>query len=191
MMKYSLILVFASLSLCAFAQQKQFTLDERGKYVYYEVVDVKTSKDSLVLRAENFIKLNKKSFVKSTLTDSSITSDGKMIVDKTILVASHPSGEVNYAFNFEARDGKYRYWITDLEYIPYNRDRYGNYVPTTNIATPLEKTPGKLSAGAWKDILESVYTKAEKLGENFKKALSTIQVKTQTKKIESVSTRKW
>lgn len=191
MMKYSLILIFASVSLCAFAQQKQFTLDERGKYVYYEVVDTKTSKDSLVLRAENFIKLNKKSFLKSTLTDSSITSDGKMIVDKTILVASHPSGEVNYAFNFEARNGKYRYWITNMEYIPYNRDRYGNYVPTTNIATPLEKIPGKLSVGAWKDILESVYTKAEKLGENFKKALSTIQVKTQTKKIESVSTRKW
>jgi len=191
MMKYSLILFFASLSFCAFAQQKQFTLDERGKYVYYEVVDTKTSKDSLVLRAENFIKLNKKSFVKSTLTDSSVTSDGKMIVDKTILVASHPSGEVNYAFNFEARNGKYRYWITDLEYIPYNRDRYGNYVPTTNIATPLEKTPGKLSAGAWKDILESVYTKSEKLGENFKKALLTSQVKTQVKKTESISTRKW
>lgn len=191
MMKYSLILFFTSLSLCAFGQQKQFTLDERGKYVYYEVVDTKTSKDSLVLRAENFIKLNKKSFVKSTITDSSITSDGKMIVDKTILVASHPSGEVNYVFSFEARNGKYRYWITDLEYIPYNRDRYGNYVPTTTIATPLEKTPGKLSAGAWKDIVESVYTKAEKLGENFKKALSTSQVKTQTKKVESISTRKW
>ena len=190
-MKYSLILFFTSLSLCAFGQQKQFTLDERGKYVYYEVVDTKTSKDSLVLRAENFIKLNKKSFVKSTITDSSITSDGKMIVDKTILVASHPSGEVNYVFSFEARNGKYRYWITDLEYIPYNRDRYGNYVPTTTIATPLEKTPGKLSAGAWKDIVESVYTKAEKLGENFKKALSTSQVKTQTKKVESISTRKW
>ncbi|WP_421942718.1 hypothetical protein [Pedobacter sp.] len=191
MMKYNLILFFASLSLCAFAQQKQFTLDERGKYVYYEVIDTKTSKDSLVLRAENFIKLNKKSFIKSTLTDSSITSDGKMIVDKTILVASHPSGEVNYIFNFEARNGKYRYWITDLEYIPYNRDRYGNYVATTTIATPLEKTPGKLSAGAWKDIVESVYTKSEKLGENFKKALSTSQVKTQTKKTESISTRKW
>ncbi|MDN3586765.1 hypothetical protein QWY86_08815 [Pedobacter aquatilis] len=191
MMKYSLLLFFTFLSLCGFTQQKQFTLDERGKYVYYEVVGTKINRDSLVLRAENFIKLNKKSFIKSILTDSSITSEGKMIVDKTILVASHPSGEVNYTFNFEARNDKYRYWITDLEYIPYNRDRYGNYVPTTTIATPLEKTPGKLSAGAWKDIVESVYVKAEKLGENFKKVLATSQVKTLIKKTESISTKKW
>lgn len=190
-MKYGLILFFSFLSLCGFAQQKQFTLDERGKYVYYEVVDVKINKDSLVQRAEHFVKNNKKLFLKSILTDSSITSEGKMIVDKTILVASHPSGEVNYSFNFEARDGKYRYWITDLAYIPYNRDRYGNYVPTTNIGTPLEKTPGKLSAGAWKDIVESVYAKAVKLGDNFKKALATAQQEVQPKKAESISTRKW
>ncbi|WP_316734431.1 DUF4468 domain-containing protein [Pedobacter aquatilis] len=190
-MKYSLVLFFSFLSLCGFAQQKQFTLDERGKYVYYEVVDVKINKDSLVQRAENFTKINKKSFLKSILTDSSIISEGRMIIDKTILVASHPSGEVNYTFNFEARDGKYRYWITDLTYIPYNRDRYGNYVATTNIATPLEKTPGKLSAGAWKDITETVYAKAVKLGENFKKTLATAQVVAQPRKAESISTKKW
>ncbi|WP_231463174.1 hypothetical protein [Pedobacter sp. Leaf132] len=190
-MKYSLILLFSILLSSAFAQQKQFTVDERGKYVHYEVVETKVGKDSLVSRAERFIKSNKRSFTKFTKTDSSVTSNGKMIIDKTILVASHPSGEVNYVFNFEAREGKYRYWITDLEYIPYNRNRYGNYVATTNIATPLEKAPGKLSAGTWKDILESVYSKATSLGENFKKTLATVQVENQPKKAQSISTKKW
>ncbi|MFC4211481.1 DUF4468 domain-containing protein [Pedobacter lithocola] len=191
-MKYLFILFIAIISLKVSAQQKQFPLDDRGKFIYYEVVDVKTtSKDSLMMRANTFLNSYKKSIVKESSTDTSIIAKGKMIIDKTILVAGHPSGEVNYNLNFEARDKKYRFWLTDFEYIPYQRDRYGNYVASTKIGTVLEQTPGKLNAGEWKDILESAYNKTNKLAEGFKKALATNSTDKQKTKVNTVSTKKW
>ncbi|RNL50972.1 DUF4468 domain-containing protein [Pedobacter jejuensis] len=191
-MKYLFILFIAIISFKVSAQQKQFPLDDSGKFIYYEVVDVKTTpKDSLLMRANTFLNADKKSIVKQNSTDSSITAKGKMVIDKTILVAGHPSGEVNYILNFEARDKKYRYWLSDFEYIPYQRDRYGNYVATTKVGTALEKTPGKLNAGEWKDILESAYNKTAKFAENFKKALATNIVDKQKTKANTVSTKKW
>ncbi|RZL38672.1 MAG: DUF4468 domain-containing protein [Pedobacter sp.] len=190
-MKYRLVLFVVLFSFKLSAQQKQFSSDDNGKFIYYEVVEKATGKDSLLLRANIFIDLYKKTIKKHSTTDTSIIAKGVMVIDKTILVASHPSGEVNYKLTFEARDNKYRFWLTDFEYIPYGRDRYSNYVPTTKIATPLEKTPGKLSAGEWKDIVEAAYNKTAKFAENFKKALATNQTEKQKKKAGTISTKKW
>ncbi|WP_316831026.1 hypothetical protein [Pedobacter aquatilis] len=190
-MRFYLVLLLALPLIKVSAQQKQFTTDDNGKFIYYEVVTPATGKDSLMLRANAFIDFYKKSIKKQAATDTSITAKGITVIDKTILVASHPSGEVSYHFVFEARNKKYRFWLTDFEYIPYGRDRYGNYVATTNIATPLERTPGKLSAGEWKDILESAYAKTAKFAENFKKALAVNPTEKPKKKTETISTKKW
>jgi len=190
-MQYRLVLLLALLSFKLSAQQKQFSSDDNGKFIYYEVVEKAAGKDSLLIRANTFIDLYQKSIKKQRTTDTSIIAKGVMVIDKTILVASHPSGEVNYKFTFEAREKKYRFWLTDFEYIPYGRDRYSNYVPTTTIATPLDKTPGKLSAGEWKDIVEAAYSKTAKFAENFKKALATSQAEKPKKKTSTISTKKW
>jgi hypothetical protein len=192
-MKYPILLVFTLISLNVLAQQKQFPLDERGKYIYYEIADAKTTnKDSLLFRAKYFINtLYKKSIKQESLTDSSILAKGKVIIDKTILVAGHPTGEVSYNLTFEARDKKYRFWLTDFEYIPYQRDRYGNYVPSTKIGTALEKVTGKLSSAEWKDIVESAYNKVSKIAADFKKSLATNQIESPKKKTETISTKKW
>ncbi|RZK84776.1 MAG: hypothetical protein EOO98_16520, partial [Pedobacter sp.] len=34
-------------------------------------------------------------------------------------------------------------------FIPYQRDRYGNFVASTTVGIPLESNPGKLNAGEW------------------------------------------
>ena len=190
-MQYRLVLLLALLSFKLSAQQKQFSSDDNGKFIYYEVVEKAVGKDSLLIRANTFIDLYQKSIKKQSITDTSVIAKGVMVIDKTILVASHPSGEVNYKFTFEAREKKYRFWLTDFEYIPYGRDRYSNYVPTTTIATPLEKTPGKLSAGEWKDIVDAAYSKTAKFAENFKKALATSQAEKPKKKTSTISTKKW
>lgn len=190
-MQYRLVLFLAFLSFKLSAQQKQFSSDDNGKFIYYEVVERAAEKDSLLLRANNFIDLYKKTIKKQRSTDTSIVAKGVTVIDKTILVASHPSGEVSYRFTFEARDKKYRFWLTDFEYIPYGRDRYSNYVPTTSIATPLEKTPGKLTAGEWKDVVEAAYNKTSKFAENFKKALATDPAEQPKRKTNTISTKKW
>ncbi|MEH3112702.1 DUF4468 domain-containing protein [Pedobacter terrae] len=192
-MKYIILGIFTIFTVNLSAQQKQFSKDDNGKFIYYQVVDSQSvSKDSLLQRARSFVTgVYKKSMKLEGSTDSSILAMGTLEIDKTILVASHPSGEVSYNFVFEVRQGKYRFWLTDMLFIPYQRDRYGNFVPTTTIGTPLERTPGKLGVGAWKDILNSTYNKVEKLGAEFKKYLATNRIEKTKKKAETISTKKW
>lgn len=193
-MKYFLFIVLATFSISLAAQQKQFSKDDSGKFIYYQVVDSQAvAKDTLLQRAKTFVNvLYKKTMKPESVSDSSISAKGTMVIDKTILVAGHPSGEVSYQFVCEVRNGKYRFWLTDMQFIPYQRDRYGNFVATTQIGTPLERTPGKLSAGAWKDILNSTYTKVEKFGAEFKKFMATSRVVAPAKKKpETISTKKW
>ena len=124
-------------------------VDERGKLIYYEVVTVKTPADSLRMRALAFIKKQKELKYKKTSGDTGFVATGKLIINKTLLVMSHPSGEVLYNFEAEVKSGKYRFWLTDFEFIPYQRDRYGNFVASTTVGIPLENNPGKLNAGEW------------------------------------------
>lgn len=193
MKKYLVLIILLTTFAKLSAQQKQLPLDDRGKYIYYEVVDVKTvNKDSLLHRASYFVnQVYKKSMKQESTTDSSILANGTLVIDKTLLVAGHPSGEVKYNFSVEIRSGKYRFWLTDFEYIPYQRDRYGNFVAATNIGTPLEKAPGKLNSGQWKDVLGGVSVKATKFGEDFKKFLATSRLEKAKKKEETISTKKW
>ena len=192
-MKYIILIFLVAFSIDLSAQQKQFSKDDNGKFIYYKVVDSQlVSKDTLLQRAKSFVNVAyKKSMTQETVTDSSVLAKGTMVIDKTILVAGHPSGEVSFNFVFEARKGKYRFWLTDLLFIPYQRDRYGNFVAATKIGVPLERTPGKLSAGAWKDILNSAYNKIEKFGDDLKKYLATNRVEKAKKKTETISTKKW
>ncbi|RZK21624.1 MAG: DUF4468 domain-containing protein [Pedobacter sp.] len=192
-MRYLLAIALSVFITNLSAQEKQFSKDENGKFIYYKVVDSQViSKTILLERAKNFvISANKKTMKFENDTDSSVLAKGKMVIDKTILVAGHPSGEVSYEFVFEAREGKYRYWLTNFEYIPYQRDRYGNFVATTTIGTPLEKSADKLNAGSWKDIQASTYAKVSKFGDSFKKFLATDKKNPEPVKKETVSTKKW
>lgn len=192
-MRYAFALILSIFITSLSAQEKQFPMDEDGKFIYYKVVDSQVLDKAILLeRAKNFIQsANKKTMRLESSTDTSILAKGKMVIDKTILVAGHPSGEVNYNFVMEVRAGKYRYWLTDFEYIPYQRDRYGNFVATTNIGTPLEKPADRLNSGTWKDIQASTYVKVSKFGESFKKFIATDTKTAAPVKKESISTRKW
>lgn len=156
-----------------FGQDKPLSNDDRGKLIYYEVVTANDiAKDSLAARTAEFLKKSAKSLkVNSAATDSLIHASGKMIINKTALVLSRPSGEVLYNFYAEARDGKYRFWLTDFNFIPYQRDRYGNFVPSTTVGTPLEKKPGKLNGAEWAGYVKATTREANLFALRFKKAL--------------------
>lgn len=192
-MKYGLLLVITLFSITLSAQQKQFAMADDGKFIYYKVVDSqKISKDVLLQRAKDFVATQKKTLQSENQTDSSLTAKGKLVIDKTVLVVGHPSGEITYHLTFEARDAKYRFWLTDFKFIPYQRDRYGNFVAIANIGSPLEKKVDKLTAGEWKDIQAAAYLKVEKLAESLKKFLATdATVKKTSKPVETISTKKW
>lgn len=190
-------LVFISLFLLCktcFAQTP-FATDERGKYIYYEVVELTgVKKDSLINRAAYFFKnLDKKDVqILGSASDSVINARGKFVISRTSAMLSHPSGEMSYNFVAEIKNGKYRYWLTDFRFTPYQRDRYGNFVPVTGVSTPLEKSPGKLNAAVWKDYMKDAAEDAKEFGAKFKEQMATsAPVKPTERSVAPISGGKW
>jgi hypothetical protein len=150
--------------------ESSLPVDERGKLIYYEVVNLKdVSKDSLKTRTLDYIKKNSTLLkFEKIVGDTAFFAIGKMIISKTVLVMSHPSGEIMYDFQVELKQGKYRFWLTNFSFIPYQRDRYGNFVPNTTIGIPLENESGKLNATQWKEYKTQTTAFAKDFAAKFK-----------------------
>ncbi|MDR6785372.1 hypothetical protein ABIE26_004082 [Pedobacter africanus] len=193
-MKILPLLVLVLFAGVAIGQDKPLSNDERGKFIYYEVVSLRdVSAEALNTRAAGFLNSATKAFKITAESDSAIQAGGKMVIHKTALVLSRPSGEVKYNFYAETRDGKYRFWLTDFEFIPYQRDRYGNFVASTNIGTPLERKPGKLNAAEWAGYIKATTREANLLAARFKSAMadSTAANGLAVKNTPVISTQKW
>ncbi len=153
-MKFILAYLFLiGISSFALAQSELLPIDERGKFIYYELVEAKgLLKDQLKERVNSFLKGSFKDLkLKTVQGDTIFVCTGKLIINKTLLVMSHPSGEIGYHFQAEVKEGKFRFWLSDFSFVPYQRDRYGNFVATSNKGIPLENTPSKLNSSQWKE----------------------------------------
>jgi hypothetical protein len=177
-----------------FAQEKALAVDEQGKLIYYEIVEAgNTPKDSLISRAQAFFLANTRELKLNTVKgDTQAEASGKMLISKNTSGISRPYGEVAYQFYVEVKEGKYRFWLTDFNFVPYMRDRYGNFVPSTTIGTPLEREPGKLRAAEWSEYQKITAREAKALAERFKKALATrIDTSEAPRPKTTISTNKW
>ncbi len=185
----TLLLLLVSSSFCR-AQADLLPVDEQGKFIYYELVeDPGTTKEQLGERAALFLKKQKDLKLKTIQGDTTFTATGKLIINKTILVMSHPSGEVLYNFEIEVKNGKFRFWLTNFNFTPYQRDRYGNFVANTNKGTALENHPGKLNAAQWKEYQVQTAKYAAQFAQLFKDYM-TAKVDAQAKPKESLVVRK-
>ncbi|RZK39615.1 MAG: hypothetical protein EOO90_18015 [Pedobacter sp.] len=169
------------LLICFLAEAQEFSLptDERGKFILYELVEAKgLSRIEIGKRAYSFLKDGSKVVkLKSNQGDSVYRATGKFIISKTLLVMSHPSGEIVFNFEAEIRDQKFRFWLTDFNFIPYQRDRYGNFVATTAKGTPLERNPGKLNTGQWKEYQLQTAKFAQQFAIDFREYLLLVDDK--------------
>jgi hypothetical protein len=186
-------IIFLSATIASFAQDKPLPVDERGKMIYYEVVaSGKTPADSLLTRARTFLESDKKFKISTSTTDTALAATGKMMISKSALGMARPMGAVDYNFYVEVKEGKYRFWLTDFLFIPYSRDRYGNFVPETNIGVPLEREQGKLRAAEWLGYQKITAREAKAIGDRFKNALATrIYAPENPKPKQTISTKKW
>lgn len=194
-MKFGLNFVFFICSVISVkAQNDEFLpVDELGKFIYYEVVELKAlSKDSLKTKIFQFFKRKDDLVVyKSAQGDTAFSASGKFVISKTLLAMSHPSGEIIFRFEIEIKDRKYRFWLTDFVFIPYQRDRYGNFVPSNPIGTALESTPGKLDAAQWKAYQAQTATYAKALGNKFKAFMATNAPAVASAKEKKVIKKDW
>ena len=163
------LLSFVNFALAQKQTENILPVDERGKLIYLEVVSTKAPVDSLKIRVLNYLKKQNENLkFKSVKGDSIFIATGKLIINKTLLVMSHPSGEVLYNFQAEVKQGKYRFWLTDFSFIPYQRDRYGNFVVSTIVGVPLENNPSKLNAAEWEVYRLQTAKYANELAAKFK-----------------------
>lgn len=170
-MKFKLAFLFViGVSSFCWAQDEILPTDERGKFIYYELVEAKGMlKSEFKERVSSFVKKSGAALkLKTNQGDTLFTASGKLVINKTVLVMSHPSGEVLFHFQVEVKDGRYRFWLTDFTFIPYQRDRYGNFVATTTKGTPLENNPGKLNASQWKEYQTQTTKYAIQIANDFK-----------------------
>lgn len=176
----------------AYGQQVKLALDEHNKYVYYQVVDIPgISADSLY---KNGVYFAGEAYPKNKAAQ--VSNAGIVIKDKFLTYTSivkHENGEMRYTLNIEFKDSKYRYWITDLTFTPYQKDRYGVFVPQNGIDIPLEKASSKVDKKDLDGYIDQTNKFCAQLGEKLKKYMTgeRQQKKPAEQPAKKIVTDKW
>jgi len=175
------------------AQEKVLPVDESGLYTFMEVAEVKGfSKKVLAANIRQFLESNAKILKPETEEgDSVFTARGRMIIHKGSSAIGHPSAAASYTFSVALREGKYRLLMTGFVVTPYERDRYGNFVPTA-VSTPLERTPDALSKPTWVANMAYITAQCRKIADQLKQRMGETlsEAKAGSKKPAAIST-KW
>jgi hypothetical protein len=190
MKKIMLALVFVLFAKITIAQKELLSLDEHNKYIYYQVVDMpRLTADTLNNRALYFFK---KEYPKNKTeaTAEKVTGEGKFITYDGLSVLKHESGEITYQVTIECKNDKYRYWLTTFTFTPYQRDRYGSFVPQRGINIPFENASSKLDKKAVNSTLDQTGIFCKQLGDKLKLAMATSAPKKE-ESIKKVVTDKW
>lgn len=184
--------LFFVISLALAQEISVMPKDETGKYIYYEVVSRTANEDSLKVRAIDFLMKNKKEIkLKSSKETAKVTANGKMVIAKSLAMLSRPTGEITYTFNFEVNTQKYRFWLSDFEFIPYQKDRYGNFVPSTTVGIALETDAKKSNADQWEDYRLQASKYAANFAKRFKDHLAGKLAATKPSPEKKVISKTW
>ena len=153
-----------------FAQQDLLSFDEHNKYIYYQVVDMPgLTADTLHGRGLNFLKaFYPKIKLKTIPGENNISGQGKFLSYSGVSVLKHEKGEIAFQLSIEFKDQKYRYWLTGFIFTPYQRDRYGNFVPQQGIDIPLENILSKFDKKEADDYLNETGTFCKQFGDRLK-----------------------
>jgi hypothetical protein len=189
----NIILLIAGLVISgiASAQKSVLSVDENNKYIYYQVVDMPGfSADSLHRNAVLFMK---ELYPKAK--SGQLTKTGASVKDKFLTYTSlikHESGEMAYALSIECKDGKYRYWLTDFVFTPYEKDRYGVFVPVNGIEIPIEKASSKVAKKDLDDYFDQTEAFCKQIGDKLKKYMAEGRHQPkEDKPVKKIVTDKW
>ncbi|MDO3628784.1 DUF4468 domain-containing protein [Mucilaginibacter sp. BT774] len=190
----TILLLIASLAISAAvnAQKSLLSIDENNKYIYYQVVDMPGIKaDSL---QKNMVLFIKEFYPKEKSLQ--VTNPGASVKDKFLTYTSlvkHENGEMTYALNVECKDGKYRYWVTDFVFTPYEKNRYGMFTPVSGMYITLEKVSDKLPKKDVEGYFEQTGAFCKQLGDKLKKYMAEgkPQQPKENKPVKKIVTDKW
>lgn len=196
MKKLTAVLVFILFAGSAFAQKDSLAFDENNKYIYYQVVQQPgLPVDTLFNRALYFFKTAyPKPALKLDVAEKdkgTLTGSGSFLVSKKSLLTSHEDGSVTFTMRIDIKDGKYRYWLTDFVFNPYQRNRYNAYESIPGIYIPLEKSEGKIEKKDLTAYLNGVLTSGRKTGEKLKEYMLKVSALKKDVGVKKISTKDW
>jgi len=193
MKKFGILGLFCLLSVkFAFCQQDLLSFDEHNKYIFYQVVDMPgLTADSLHERGLHFLKTAYPKTVIKSAEGASVTGSGKFLTYGGVSVMRHEKGEIAYQFNIELKDQKYRFWLTSFVFTPYQRDRYGNFVPETGVDIPLEEITDKLEKKEAEAYLDEAGAFCKQWGDKLKSYMTRAQEEKKEPAARKVVTDKW
>jgi len=178
-----------------YAQKSLLAIDEHNKYIYYQVVDQPgASADSLDKKALGFIK---ESVPKGSLKidgDTGIILKDKLVAYSVLAFAKHESGEIKFTLTIECKNSKYRYWLTDFTFTPYEKNRYGVFVPANGIEIPLEKSSSHVDKKEQEGYLDQTGAFCKQLGDQLKAYMlinQPVTKKPAQQPVKKVVTDKW
>ena len=142
------ILYFNTTSI---GQENIFPFDEAGNILYYEVVETPGNNvEELTKKTREYLKawyeLKDKKFEKVIARKNSYISydqENNSFACKLEYVVypgrflKHAKGAVSYNLIIELKDNKYRYYLNNFVYHPYELNRYGKYVPASGKSVSL------------------------------------------------------
>ena len=192
MKRFFLFLTCLIAAEIANAQKSLLSLDEHNKYIYYQVVDRPgVSADSLQKSVAYFLKdMYPKN--KSAQTTQYATNIKDKFLTYTSLV-KHENGEMAYSLTIECKEGKYRYWLTDFVFTPYEKNRYGVFVPVSGIEIPIENASSKLTQKDVDGYFDQTGAFCKQLGEKLKKYMAEDHSvkKPDQQPVKKIVTDKW
>lgn len=178
-------------ALKGFAQQSLLSFDEHNKYIYYQVDEIPgVPADTLLQRSLKFLKTNypKIAFKQDQLK---MTGSGKFLVYGGASVLRHEQGEFNFEVNLEFKDQKYRFWLTGFVFTPYQRDRYGNFVPQNGIDIPAEQLADKIDKKDAGSYLDEAGLFCKAFGDKLKISLTRAPAQKKAEDTRKVVTDNW
>jgi len=196
MKKLIVFFTFLLAANAAFAQKDSLAFDENSKYIYYQVVSQPgLAADTLYDRALYFFKTaHAATGLRLTSEDKAsgtLTGTGSFLVSKKSLVTSHEDGSVSFTMRIDVKEGKYRYWLTDFVFNPYQRNRYNSYESVPGIFIPLEHSAGKITPKDLNAYLDGVLTSSRKIGAKLKEYMLKTPAVKKAAPVKKISTKDW
>lgn len=174
------------------AQKSLLSVNEQNKYIYYQVVDLPgAGADSLTKKASAFAMDNK---LKGKLAaDTTLVIHDKFLTHSSLSFSKHENGEIACTFTIQCKDSKYRFWFTNFVFTPYERDRYGAFVPSSGKEVSLDDASSKLEKKELSGYLDQTGAYCQQLGSKLKEymAQNHVMKKTTAPVVKKIVTDKW
>lgn len=147
--------------------------------------------DTLHERGGYFLKTAYSKTVVKWAGGESLKGEGKFLTYGGVSVMRHEKGEVAYELNIECKDQKYRFWLTNFVFTPYQRDRYGNFVPQQGVDIPLETASSRLEKKELDSYLDETGAFCKQWGDKLKSFMLKAPAKKKEEAVKKVVTDKW